>query len=78
MTNWRSSTAAAITALASFVLFSPQWFHPAIIDVAKFIFAGGLTAFGILVKDAAVHSTEGQVKVATAEKARDLIDSGKP
>ncbi len=78
MTNWRSSVAAWIAAAAGFVLFSPQWFHPAIIDVAKYIFAGGLAAFGILVKDAAVHSTEGQVKIATAEKVRDMIDSSKP
>lgn len=28
-------------------------------------------------KDSNVHSTEGEVKVATAEKARELIDSSK-
>jgi len=51
MKNWKTTASGIISALASFVLFSPQWFPPAAIDISKFILAGGLIAFGLAAKD---------------------------
>lgn len=77
MTNWRTTASAIATAAFGFVLFSPQYFPNWMVDLAKYATLGGLMALGITAKDSKVHSTEGEVKVATAEKARELIDSSK-
>lgn len=47
--DWPTTIAALITALASFVLFAPDHFDswPVVKDLAAYIFAGGLAAFGI-------------------------------
>ena len=51
MKNWKTTATGIISALASFVLFSPQWFPPLAIDISKFILTGGLLAFGLSAKD---------------------------
>jgi hypothetical protein len=53
--NWKTTTAAALSATASFVLFShvleviawPAW----VLALAMFAQVGGLAAFGITAKD---------------------------
>jgi len=52
MKNWRTTAAGITGAVAGFVAFSPHWFHPLVVDVAKYIMIGGLAAVGILGKDA--------------------------
>lgn len=55
MRSWKTTTASAVTALTSFVLFShelhmvvwPQWS----LAMAMFANIGGLAAFGISAKD---------------------------
>jgi hypothetical protein len=51
MPNWKTSIFALISAVAGFVLFSPQYFPPWAIDAAKYIMVGGLAAFGFSAKD---------------------------
>jgi hypothetical protein len=67
--NWRTSVAGLIAAIAGFVLFSPQLFArwPWVCDVAKYIMAGGLASLGLVGKDAATHSTAGEVVTASME-----------
>ena len=75
MKNWRTSVAGIVTAFFGFVLFSPQTFAhwPWLVDVAKYATAGGLGAIGLLSKDYTSHSTEGEVKIATAEKTAQAV-----
>ena len=55
MRDWKTTTTAALSALASFVLFSgqlkmiawPEW----VIAIALFALVGGLASFGIVAKD---------------------------
>ena len=49
--SWKSTLFAGITVVAGFVLFSPQWFPPVVIDVAKYVTLGGLAAWGYTTKD---------------------------
>jgi len=51
--NWKTTTASIVTAVFSFVIFSPDLFTgaPWLIQLAKFGAAGGLIAFGIFAKD---------------------------
>lgn len=65
MKSWKTTTGAVIGIVAGFVAFSPQWFHPFVVDVAKYVMVGGLAAIGILGKDADVHSTYPEVREAT-------------
>lgn len=70
-TSWRTTAAALVSALSSFILWSslqglirwPAWAQA----IAMFTQAGGLAGLGLAAKDAGVHSTEGEVRVATAE-----------
>ena len=54
MKNWRTTAAGLVTALAAFVVFSPELFAawPWVIAVAKFAGIGGLGALGIAGHDA--------------------------
>ncbi len=67
MTNWKTTFSAILSALAGFVLFSPQLFPPWALDVAKYIMLGGLVAFGVSAKDFTTHSTVAQVQESTVE-----------
>lgn len=49
--SWKTTAAGIVSALAAFVAFSPAYFPPWAQDMAKFILAGGLAAFGIVSKD---------------------------
>jgi hypothetical protein len=69
MTNWKTTVTAIVTAVAGFVLFSPQYFPPWAIDVAKYVMLGGLAAFGLTAKDSNAHSTAAEVQTATIEAA---------
>lgn len=53
--DWRTTLPAVITAAAAFVLFAPQHFDswPVAKDLAAYIFAGGLAAFGITAQSVA-------------------------
>lgn len=73
MTNWKTTLIAAITALFGFVLFSPQYFPPWAIDLAKYAFVGGLAGLGIAAKDATVHSTATEVHQATEDENQRLM-----
>ncbi len=82
MKSWRTTVSAVATAAFGFILFSPQYFHavPWLVDIAKYATLGGMIAFGINSKDVQVHSTEGQVMLATAEKnqaIREAVNNGK-
>jgi hypothetical protein len=61
MKNWRTTTAAAVTAFFGFVLFSPETFahFPWLLALAKYGFAGGLASFGIAAKDSAGDKPQG-------------------
>jgi hypothetical protein len=59
MKNWKTFVSALITAFFGFVLFSPGYFAPWLVDVAKFATAGGLLAFGLFAKD---HDVSGGTK----------------
>lgn len=51
MKNWKTTLFGIVSALAGFVLFSPQYFPPWGIDAAKYIMAGGLLGLGLAGKD---------------------------
>jgi hypothetical protein len=52
-TSWKTTLTAAITAVAGFVLFSPELFadYPIVVQLSKYIGAGGMIAFGIVSRD---------------------------
>jgi hypothetical protein len=45
--DWRTTLPSAVSAAAGFVLFSPDMFPAWTIEVAKYIWSGGLFAFGV-------------------------------
>lgn len=51
--NWKTTLSAIVTAIAGFVCFSPELFKPWpwAVEVAKYVMAGGLLAFGIAAAD---------------------------
>lgn len=53
MRSWKTTLSAVMTVLAGFVLFSPNTFKewPIVIEVAKYIAAGGVLSLGISSKD---------------------------
>ena len=65
--NWRTTVAGLVTAVAGFVLFSPQTFArwPWVCDAARYVMSGGLISLGLVSKDAATHSTSTEVEAAT-------------
>jgi len=52
MANWKTTLTAFVSAFFGFVVFKPQYFSPVMVDVAAYIFAGGLAFFGIVSADA--------------------------
>ncbi len=54
LTNWKTTLAGLVTAIAGFIMFSPHLFaaHPAVLDMAKYATLGGLAGMGITGKDA--------------------------
>lgn len=74
-TSWRTTASAIVTAAFGFVLFSPQYFThvPWLVDLAKYATLGGLVALGVSAKDSIVHSTEGQVMIATVARNEEII-----
>lgn len=46
-TDWKTTVPAVISAFFGFVLFKPEYFFPVVQDIAAYVFAGGLTVFGI-------------------------------
>lgn len=69
MTSWKTTTAAIVGCTAGFITFTPQYFHPMVVDLAKYIMIGGFATIGILGKDADVHSTVAQVQTSTKQEA---------
>jgi len=51
MKNWKTNLSALVVVICGFILFSPQWFPPLAIDIAKYVALGGVAAFGISAKD---------------------------
>lgn len=51
MRDWKTTASAVATAFFAFVAFSPQWFHPLVVDLAKYAAVGGLAVFGVMAKD---------------------------
>lgn len=72
MKNWRTTVTGVATALFGFVMFSPQYFPPWMVDLAKYATIGGLAMLGIVGKDFNVHSTVEEVQSSTikAESAK--------
>lgn len=58
--NWKTTVSSLITAVAGFVLFSPEFFSPLAISVSKYIMAGGLVGMGLAAKD---HNVTGGTKL---------------
>ena len=50
--EWKTTVAGLVTAMFAFILFSPVYFDPWMVDLAKFGMAGGLASMGVLSKDA--------------------------
>ncbi len=67
MKNWKTSVSGIVTVAAGFVLFSPETFahYPVVVQLAKYIGAGGLLALGFSGKDATTHSTVTEVAAAS-------------
>ena len=53
MKSHKTTILASITAIAGFILFSPELFenHPIVKEIAKYVMAGGLAAFGATSRD---------------------------
>lgn len=53
MRDWKTTAAAAVSALFGFIALNPHYFehYPILIDIAKYAHIGGLAAFGILASD---------------------------
>ncbi len=66
--SWKTTACAAITAAAGFVLFSPDLFkeYPVVVELSKYIGAGGMVAFGIVSRDNKV--SDEQAKAGVVEK----------
>jgi hypothetical protein len=69
--SWRTTVCGLITALAGFVMFSPETFQqwPWVISLAKYIMLGGIASLGIASKDSSQHSTQAEVTQATVDKS---------
>jgi len=59
MRSWKTTLIGLATALFGFILFSPQYFPPWMIDVAKYATVGGLASLGYMAKDYNVTGTAG-------------------
>ena len=76
--NWKTALSGILTALFGFILFSPQYFPPWMLDLAKYAMVGGLISLGITAKDYSTHSTATQVNQATADAQAKLMGNPPP
>lgn len=53
--HWKTTLSAVVTAVAGFVCFSPDTFRqwPWLVEVCKYVAAGGLLSLGIVAADRA-------------------------
>jgi hypothetical protein len=67
--NWKTSVSGIVTAAFGFVVFSPNLFArwPWLVELSKFVMAGGLVSMGLSGKDATTHSTVAEINIATDE-----------
>ncbi len=79
MQSWRTLVSACVTAFFFFVLQYPQDFlwAPWLVHIAAFGASGGLISLGLFTKDAAVHSTADEVRIATVAKQEAAIKDSK-
>lgn len=47
MKDYKTTILGCVSAFFGFVLFQPEYFPPVLVDVAAYIFAGGLAALGV-------------------------------
>ncbi len=74
--SWRTSLSGVVAGLSAYVLANPAEFPHWAKVASGIVMSGALTSLGFAAKDAAVHSTEGEVKVATAENVAELKQTG--
>ena len=69
MRNWKTSLSGLVAAAAGFVMFSPALFQrwPWVIELSKYVMAGGMAGVGLFAKDSTTHSTALQVDEATTK-----------
>ena len=69
--SWRTTVFGLITALAGWVVFSPEIFQqwPWVVSLAKYIMLGGIASTGLAAKDSNQHSTQAEVTQATVNQA---------
>ncbi len=79
-TSWKTTLTAAITAVAGFVLFSPELFdaYPVVVQLAKYIGAGGMIAFGIVSRDNKVSDEQAAAGQRKKPKPTQKNDDGTP
>jgi hypothetical protein len=70
MKNWKTTALGLISAVASFVMFSPETFSrwPWVVTLAKFVTVGGLAGIGLAAKDSSTHSTVDEVTESTSKE----------
>ena len=78
MKNWKTTMFGIISALAGFVLFSPQYFPPWAIDAAKYIMAGGLLGLGLAGKEFNVSGGQRGETGKTGPPGPAGVDAPKP
>jgi hypothetical protein len=52
MNNWKTTAFGVATAVLGFIAFSPQYFPPVLVDLAKYAAIGGLAGLGLAAGDA--------------------------
>ncbi len=67
MKNWKTTAAAIFGCAAGFVAFTPEYFHPFVVALAKYAMIGGFAAIGIMGKDASTQPTADEVQKSTLE-----------
>ena len=78
MKNWKTTIFGIVSAVAGFVLFSPDYFPPWAIDAAKYIMAGGLMALGLSGKDYNVSGGERGATGKTGPAGPAGVDASRP
>ena len=51
MRDWKTTAFSIVAAAAGFVMFKPDYFPPIVVDMAAYIFAGGLAGLGLAARD---------------------------
>ena len=70
MRSWKTTLSGIVTAVAGFVMFSPDLFAqwPWVVEIAKYVIAGGLVALGIFGKDSNVTGANSPPSKDSASK----------